>query len=308
MMKERATGHFLILVSALIFAFNYPISKWLLSNYLTPDFYISVRMLASCVLFWGLSLFLPGEPLSRKELGIFFLCALGGITGNQFLFIWGLSQTSPIDASVIMTARPIMVLVLSALILREAISRPKAAGVLLGAAGAAWLIIRSASPADGNASSSLSGNLLVFFSGIVYALYFVFSKPLSEKYQATTMMKWMFLFAAIQVLPFTLPAIIEAETLFLAQPDAKAWAAIAFVLFGTSFLGYLLIPMAVRRIRPTSASMYNTLHPIVAFFLAALLMQDVITFEKILATLAVAAGLYIVTLCESREFPEKKND
>lgn len=308
MIKENTIGHLLILASALIFAFNYPISKWLLSTYLTPDFYISLRMLASCALFWGLSLFLPKEPLSRKEIAVFFLCALGGITGNQFLFIWGLAKTSPIDASVIMTARPILVLILSALILRESVSRKKTAGVLLGAAGATWLVIQSAGPAGENVSSSLIGNLLVFGSGIVYSLYFVFSKPLSEKYRATTMMKWMFLFAAIQVLPFTAPAIANTETLFLAIPDAKAWAAIAFVIFGTSFLGYLLIPMAVRRIRPTSASMYNTLHPIVAFLLAAVLAQDVITFEKILAACAVVAGLYIVTRSEAREFPEDKND
>ncbi len=308
MTKERTIGHLLIFASALIFALNYPISKWLLSNHLTPDFYLSARLLVSCILFWSLSLFLPSEPLSRKEIGIFFLCSLGGITGNQFLFVWGLAQTSPIDASVIMTARPLLVLVLSALILREAVTRRKTLGVLLGAAGAVWLILQSARLDDANAASSLPGNLLVFGSGIVYALYFVFSKPLSEKYQATTMMKWMFLFAALQVLPFTVPAILNAETLVLAPLDAKAWAAMAFVFIGTSFLGYLLIPMAVRRIRPTTASMYNTLHPIVAFILAALLAQDVITPEKILATLAVISGLYIVTRSESQETPKTQHD
>lgn len=308
MAKERIIGHLLIFASALIFALNYPISKWLLSTHLTPDFYLSVRLIASCVLFWGLSLFLPGEKLSRREIGIFFLCSIGGITGNQLLFVWGLAQTSPIDASVIMTGRPILVLVFSALILREALTREKVIGVLLGAAGATWLIIQSTTPGSGNAASSLLGNLLVFASGIVYAIYFVFSKPLSEKYRATTMMKWMFLFATLQVLPFTVPAMASAETLLLAPLDVKAWAAIAFVFFGTSFLGYLLIPMAVRRIRPTTASMYNTIHPIVAFLLAALLAQDVVTPEKILATLAVLSGLYIVTRNESRELPKAKND
>lgn len=307
MTRERIIGHLLIFTSALIFALNYPISKWLLSTHLSPDFYLSVRLIVSCILFWGLSLFLPKEPLSQKEIGIFFLCSLGGITGNQLLFVQGLAQTSPIDASVIMTARPILVLVFSSLILREAVTRQKTLGVLFGAAGAAWLILQSATPAE-NTSSGLLGNLLVFGSGIVYALYFVFSKPLSEKYQATTMMKWMFLFAALQVLPFTLPAIANSETLLLAPLDANAWAAMIFVFFGTSFLGYLLIPMAVRRIRPTTASMYNTLHPIVACLLAVVLAQDVVTPGKILAALAVLSGLYIVTRSESRESSVQKND
>lgn len=295
MNKEQATGHLLIFISALIFGLNYPISKWLLSTHLTPEFYMCARMLVSCVLFWGLSLFLPREKLSLKEIGIFFLCAIGGVTGNQLLFVWGLDMTSPIDASVITSGRPIIVLLLSALILRERITRLKAAGVHVGAAGAIWLVLLSGGSRDGSAAS-LSGDLCIFASGFVYALYFVFSKPLAEKYQATTMMKWMFLAAAIQVLPFYLPAALSSENpLMLAPLNTQAVLAMIFVFLGTSFLGYLLIPMAVKRIRPTTASMYNNVHPIVACVLAVVLAQDTLSVEKILAALAILAGVYMVT-------------
>ncbi|MBQ7332304.1 MAG: DMT family transporter [Opitutales bacterium] len=294
MNKEQATGHLLIFTSALIFGLNYPISKWLLTTYLTPEFYMCARMIVSCALFWGLSLCVPREKLSLKEIGIFLLCSVGGVTGNQLLFVWGLDMTSPIDASVITSGRPIIVLLLSALILRERITRLKTAGVLLGAAGAIWLILLSGT--SGGNAASLAGDLCIFASGVVYALYFVFSKPLSEKYRAVTMMKWMFLFAAIQVLPFYVPAMLNAGTPpILAPLDAQAVAAMIFVFFGTSFLGYLLIPMAVRRIRPTTASMYNNLHPIVACVLAVALAQDTLSPEKILAALAILGGVYMVT-------------
>lgn len=294
MNKEQATGHLLIFISALIFGLNYPISKWLLTEYLTPEFYMCARMIVSCVLFWGLSLCVPREKLSLKEIGIFFLCSVGGVTGNQLLFVWGLDMTSPIDASVITSGRPIIVLLLSALILRERITRLKTAGVFTGAAGAIWLILLSGT--SGGNAASLAGDLCIFASGVVYALYFVFSKPLSEKYRAVTMMKWMFLFAAIQVLPFYVPAMINAGTPpILAPIDAKAAGAMIFVFFGTSFLGYLLIPMAVRHIRPTTASMYNNLHPIVACVLAVVLAQDTLSPEKILAALAILGGVYMVT-------------
>ena len=153
MNKEQATGHLLIFTSALIFGLNYPISKWLLTTYLTPEFYMCARMIVSCALFWGLSLCVPREKLSLKEIGIFLLCSVGGVTGNQLLFVWGLDMTSPIDASVITSGRPIIVLLLSALILRERITRLKTAGVLLGAAGAIWLILLSGT-SGGNAADS----------------------------------------------------------------------------------------------------------------------------------------------------------
>lgn len=294
MLSERTKGHLLIFTANLIFGINYAVSKWLLAGQLTPEFHTLARMVAACVLFWGISLFLPKEKLSLKEIGVLFLCSLCGVAGNQALFIWGLSMTSPIDASVITTGTPIIVMLLAAFILREPITWLKSSGVLVGAAGAVWLVLLSRTP-DGNASSSLAGNLCIFGSSFIYAVYFVFSKPLSVKYRAVTMMKWMFLFAVAEVLPITLPALIEPGGMFLTAPDWRTFAAMAYVLVGATFLAYMLIPMAVRYIRPTTASMYNYVQPIVACALAIVLAQDTFSWDKLLAAGTVFLGVFLVT-------------
>lgn len=303
-MSDRVKGHLLIFTANLIFGINYAVSKWLLAERLTPEFHTLARMLAACILFWGISLFLPREKLSLKEIGVLFLCSLCGVAGNQTLFIWGLSMTSPIDASVITTGTPIIVMLLAAFILREPITWLKAVGVFTGAAGAVWLVLLS-NTVGGNASSSLAGNLCIFGSSFIYAVYFVFSKPLSVKYQAVTMMKWMFLFAVLEVLPFTVPAMLRPGGMFLVPPDGETFAAMAYVLVGATFLAYMLIPMAVRHIRPTTASMYNYVQPIVACALAIILAQDRFSWEKLLAALIVFSGVYMVT--KSRRKPESPN-
>lgn len=294
MLSERAKGHLLIFAANLIFGINYAISKWLLAEQLTPEFHTLARMVAACILFWGVSLFLPQEKLTLKEIGVLFLCSLCGVAGNQALFIWGLSMTSPIDASVITTGTPIIVMILAAVILREPITRLKVAGVFTGAFGAVWLVLLSGA-VGGNAASSLAGNLCIFGSSFIYAVYFVFSKPLSVKYQAVTMMKWMFLFAVIEVLPITLPGILSPGGIFLTVPTWKTFAAMAYVLVGATFLAYMLIPMAVKRIRPTTASMYNYVQPIVACALAVILGQDAFSWEKLLAAIIIFVGVYLVT-------------
>lgn len=299
MTKERIQGHLLIFAANLIFGINYPISKWLLAGRLTPEFHTLARMVAACILFWGLSLFLPKEKLSLKEIGVLFACSLCGIAGNQSLFIWGLSMTSPIDASVITTGTPIIVMLFAAVFLREPITWLKTAGVLVGAGGAVWLVLLSAGDTE-NAVSSLAGNLCIFGSSFIYALYFVFSKPLSERYQSVTMMKWMFLFAVLEVAPLTVPAMLRPDGMFIVPPDTQTIAAMAYVLIGATFLAYLLIPMAVRRIRPTSASMYNYVQPIVACALAILVAQDTFTWSKLLAALIVFSGVYLVTQSKAR--------
>lgn len=299
MTRERIRGHLLIFSANLIFGINYPISKWLLDGRLTPEFHTLARMVSACALFWLLSLFMPREKLSLREIGILFLCSFCGIAGNQTLFIQGLSMTSPIDASVITAGTPIIVMLLAAVFLREPITRMKSGGVLLGAAGAVWLVLQSGK--GGNAAAaSFAGDACVLGSSLIYAVYFVFSKPLSEKYSAVTMMKWMFLFAVIEVAPLTLPTIVRPGGAFAAPPDARTFAGMAYVIFGATFLAYLLIPMAVRRIRPTTASMYNYVQPVVACALAILFAQDVFSAGKLLAAAAVFLGVYFVTKSKAR--------
>lgn len=299
MTRERIRGHLLIFSANLIFGINYPISKWLLDGRLTPEFHTLARMIGACALFWLLSLFMPREKLSLREIGILFLCSFCGIAGNQTLFIQGLSMTSPIDASVITAGTPIIVMLLAAVFLREPITRMKSGGVLLGAAGAVGLVLQSGQ--GGNAAAaSFAGDACVLGSSLIYAVYFVFSKPLSEKYSAVTMMKWMFLFAVLEVAPLTLPAIVRPGGAFAAPPDERTFAGMAYVIFGATFLAYLLIPMAVRRIRPTTASMYNYVQPVVACALAILFAQDVFSAGKLLAAAAVFLGVYFVTKSKAR--------
>lgn len=299
MTRERIRGHLLIFSANLIFGINYPISKWLLDGRLTPEFHTLARMIGACALFWLLSLFMPREKLSLREIGILFLCSFCGIAGNQTLFIQGLSMTSPIDASVITAGTPIIVMLLAAVFLREPITRMKVGGVLLGAAGAIGLVLQSGRSGDA-AAASFAGDARVLGSSLIYAVYFVFSKPLSEKYSAVTMMKWMFLFAVLEVAPLTLPAIVRPGGAFAAPPDARTFAGMAYVIFGATFLAYLLIPMAVRRIRPTTASMYNYVQPVVACALAILFAQDVFSAGKLLAAAAVFLGVYFVTKSKAR--------
>ena len=56
--------------------------------------------------------------------------------------------------------------------------------------------------------------------------------------------------------------------------DGQELGAIFFVLFGATFVPYLLIPLALKRIRPTTVSMYNYIQPIVASFIAVFIGQD----------------------------------
>jgi len=295
----------LILIVNILFAINITISKSLLPDQISPEGLTLLRMLFASVMFWITSLFTTREHVTRKDLGLLFLCSMTGIALNQGLFLFGLSQTSPIDASIISTSSPIFVMILAAIVLKEPITRLKAFGVMLGATGAIALILSSIQVATGQ--SNLFGNLLCITSSFSYSIYLVIAKPITQRYSSVTMMKWMFLFAAIVISPFTYQNLLDTPA-FHGAISFQNIASILYVLIGATFIPYLLIPMSLKRIRPTTMSMYNYIQPMGASTIAIIIGQDTFSIVKLIAAAFVFGGVYMVTQSKSREDIEKAKE
>jgi drug/metabolite transporter (DMT)-like permease len=231
-------------------------------------------------------------------------CALLGITVNQTFFIFGLERTSPIDAGLIATLNPLLVMLIAAAVLKEPITWKKACGVFVGACGALLIIWHSAVSGAGDKEGSLSGNLFCLLSVISYCVYLVISRPIARRYSPVTLMKWMFLFATVMLFPFGAGDMLDAPVF----SSVGTWGALLdllYVLVGATFLAYLFIPVALKRIRPTTISMYNYLQPIVAGVAAIIIGQSVLTWDKPVATVLIFAGVYLVTRSKSRADVER---
>lgn len=293
--SQRLQGHAAILTVNIFFGLNMPVAKSILGSDVSPELFTLLRVAAAGVFFWGLSLFLPKEPIAKKDFWMLLFCALTGIALNQGLFIFGLSRTSPLDAGVIVTLTPIFVLILAALILKDPITRLKIAGVALGMGGALMLVLSAAGRGQtGAPSGNAWGDLIIAASGVAYALYFVFGKDLALRYTPVTMLKWMMLFSTIMMLP-VLWSKAFAPGAFDWVDSPSVWARVGYLIaFGTIAV-YLLIPFALKRMRPTTMSMYNYVQPIVACAVAIAIGQDSATISKFVAAALVFAGVALVT-------------
>jgi drug/metabolite transporter (DMT)-like permease len=305
MTTEKWKGHGLILIANIFFAINLPISKYLIPEHVAPEALTLLRSIFGCIMFWLVSLFIKQEKVDYKDLGLLFLCALCGFAFNSTLFMTGLNLTSPVDASIIATAGPIYVMLLAALILKEPITLQKAFGVLLGVGGAALMILTSAQSYDRN-EHGVDGAVRIVLSNLLYSIYVVLSRPLSKRYSAITIMKWMFLFSTIILIPFMYRDAMATPALHRDTWMWKEAGALAYVLVFATFIPYMMIPMALRRLRPTTVSMYNYIQPIIASFIAVIAGQGSFTLWKIIATLLVFSGVYFVTQSKSREDVERE--
>lgn len=276
-----------------------PLSKMAMSNpAISSWILVSFRVMGAAIAFWIASLFVKNEKVPLRDLMLLAVGSLLGIIMNQGVFILGISYTSPINASIVTTTLPIVVMVLAAIYLKEPITWLKFGGIVVGISGA-LLLITTSSSAHGTIAgeNNLLGIGLCFFSQFCYATYFVLFKKTISKYHPVTLMKWMFLFASMIYLPLNMRQLVSAD--FSAVP-ANIFYNIAFVVFGGTFFGYLMIPIGQKNLRPTVATMYNNVQPIVASIATIYWGMDTFGWNKIGSILLVFAGVYMVTRSRAR--------
>ena len=301
MERGALKGHGALLLANVIWGLNSPICKTVLLSPENPEglnhFALTVyRLVGAFLLFWLASAFLPRERVAWRDLGGLFIASLFGIQLDQILFLWGLSLTSPINVSIIATTVPILTMILAMFFLREPITPLKTGGVLLGAAGAVLLILISSRGESGG--GSIAGDIITLVSSVCYAIYLTACRKVILKYSPVTTMKWMFFFAAIVVVVLYHRPALEVD--FPAVP-ARVWGGAAFAIVLSTFLAYLMVPIAQHYLRPTVISMYNYVQPVASVLFTVVLGLDVFGFTKAAAAGCIFLGVWLVTMSKSRK-------
>ena len=254
------------------------------------------RMVGAAACFWLLSLFCKHEQVDHRDMLKIFFASLFALVFNQGVYIFGLSMTSPIDASIVTTTLPIVTMIVAALYLKEPVTNKKVLGIFVGAMGALILIMSSGHAGSGG--GSIAGDLLCLTAQISFSVYLTVFKGLSQKYSPVTMNKWMFVYASMCYIPFSYHDIASIQWEGI---SAAALAQVGYVVVGGSFLAYICIMTAQRLLRPTVVSMYNYMQPIVASAVTVIIGMAAFNLEKGIAIALVFLGVYIVTQSKSRK-------
>lgn len=301
MKTNELKGHLAMLGANMMWGLMAPVSKFVLQSGMVNAVALTTfRMVGAAFLFWIASLFTKKESVPRKDLIKLFFAALLAIVFNQGSYIFGVSLTSPINASIITTTAPILTLVIAAVYLKEPVTGKKVGGIFIGALGALLLVLSSQQTSTATAhanGSNVWGDLLCVLAQLSFSLYFVLFKGLIGRYSPVTLMKWMFTYASLCTIPFSFSHVCVID--YAALP-ADLYFGIAQVVIGGTFISYLLIPVGQHNLRPTVAIMYNYVQPIVASLVAVLWGMDSFGPLKTVAVVLVFSGVYIVTQSKSR--------
>lgn len=277
-------------IVSIIYGVTFTIAKDVMPAYIDAFGFILLRVGGSMMLFWGTWLFMPKEKIALNDFPRIIAAAFFGVAFNMLTFFKGLSLTSPISAAVIMVSTPMIVLVLSALLMKERMKKRMVLGIILGLLGTTFLILYGKS--IGNASNAGLGNFLVLVNAISYGFYLIIVKKLMHTYHAFTFVKWIYLFGFLMVLPFGWSEFSSVNWTLV--PVAIFWK-ISFVVVISTFITYLLNLLSMKELKPTTVAVFIYLQPLFATIFAIGLGKDELSWVKIGAALLIFAGVYLVT-------------
>lgn len=293
MLSKRLSAHLALLFCNIIWACDYPFYNLVLGRYVTPLAMVTASLAVAALLSLVPLLWERPERVEPKDrIKIIGAALLMGVT-RKLCMMYGLTATSPIDGSIISTSTPLLVLILSVVLGVERFTKMRSLGLLMGMAGTLAIILLSNNGATAGSAKHYAalGNLLIFTSSCVSALYMVWYKGLVSKYRITTLLRWIYCLSAVVMLPFGAHEVIAID---FGSMHTLILCATLFVLIVPTYLPNLLLNLSLKSLPPTVSSIYSYLQPIVATGLAVAMGLDRLRADTILFAVVVFAGVAIV--------------
>ena len=289
-MSKNIKVHAALTTAGLIYGANYVIAKSIMPDYIAAFGLIVIRVACASILFWIFHrIFIKEKIKHTRDYRKFFFLAIFGVGVNMLAFFKGLELTSPVNASIIMTLVPVIVLIGAYFTTKEKITPLKLSGITLGATGAILLITSGDVSLE---NSRFLGDILIIINATFYGMYLVLVKPIMQRYHAVTVVKWIFILGLFMVTPFGFQDVLAVK--WSAIPF-NIWFSILFVIFGTTFSTYLLTAWALQHVNSSVAGAYIYLQPVFATLIAYFFANETLNIEKLIFAALIFMGVYLVS-------------
>ena len=289
-MSPQIKAHLGLLATNLFFAINVSAIKYFTTEGFSGPYGLNlVRSFVCVILFW-LLFFINGrkKKIDKKDIVRFILCAFSALAANQMLFMKGVSLTYPIHASLLLLITPILITFFAAWVLKEKITSLKLIGLFLGISGACVLIMSGESSPNG--SDILLGDLLVIVSTVLYTIYFILVKPLMQKYSTMDVMRWVFTFGFIMILPLGWN---EFDQIPWNEFKLNEYLVLFMIVIPGTFLAYIFNAYGIKKLSASTAGTYIYSQPVFAVIIATIFLRESLELYKIIAGIIIFTGVFL---------------
>ena len=281
--------YFLMLLVVVCWASNIIAGKEALTGF-DPLALAQLRVLGTAVVF--VILFLATGRMRRLQLSrrnwLFLVAmAFNGIALNQLCFIGGMARTTVAHTGLIVALGPVMVLVIAVVIRLEGLTVWKFAGMMIAFAGVGILTADKAGQGSGG---HWLGDLILLASVLVFAIFTILMKEVTNQFDALTLNTLIFGLGAIMMLPFCARAVIATNWAAL---RLEAWWGLAFLVVFGSVISYLLFAYVLTELAASRAAAFNYLQPVIASGLGIWVLSERLTSKVLVGGALILAGVYL---------------
>jgi drug/metabolite transporter (DMT)-like permease len=278
----------LLVLCNLFWAGNYVFGKFVVSE-MTPLGLTFTRWLFASVILMVTAHFWEKPEWSKvlKEWPSLIGLAVFGLMGYNLLLYYALHFTSPTNASLVNSFNPGLIAVVSAVYLREKVSRMQVFGILVSFLGV-LSIMTSGNLLKVFTMHYNSGDVLMILAVTSWTVYSMIGKKLTSVPPITST-ALSGVIAALIMAPFAL-----SQGLDLASLSPVAMTGVAYIAIFPSVCSFIFWNLGVREIGASKAGIFLNLNPVFTASISWLLGQR-ITGVQVLGGLLVFAGVYITT-------------
>ena len=203
-----------------------------------------------------------------------------------FCYFHAISMMSLSVAAILLYTAPMIVMLLSAVLFREKITRIKVAAVVLAFAGCCLV-----SGIGTDTVLTVRGLLFGLGSGLGYALYTIFSRyALQKGYSSSTINFYSCLFAAAGAFTIWRPAgLFGAMT---SSVPAMIWCLATGVL--SCFVPYMLYTYSLTGLENSRASVLASVEPVVASLVGVFFYHEILTVPSLIGILLVLSAILLL--------------
>ncbi len=235
------------------------------------------------------------QPIKRPDWALLIVSSMLGLVLNQLLFTKGLSLTTAINATLLSTTIPVFTLLVGVMLGTDRVTLRRLAGIALAASGVIYLI----GPGRTQFSAATrTGDMLIVSNSLCYGAYIAVSKNLMKRYNALTVITWLFVIGCVVAVP---AGAFSLAHITLGSISWRVWLAILYIIVLPTAGAYYLSGWALARVPPSTVAVYVYLQPLFAFAVAPIILGESLSIHTVIASLLIFAGVLVVTRRKRKE-------
>ncbi len=287
-MFRKRLPYFFVIIAAALWGTIGIYGKYLSAAGFSTLQIVSVRAFVSALSIF-LFLLVRDRRLLRIEVKDFPYFIGTGIISIVF-FNWcyfiAIEKTSLSVAAILLYTAPAFVMIFSAVLFKEKMTRRKVTALVLTFAGCVLVTMFTKGTSHG---ISVSGILAGLGSGLGYALYSIFGRYALKKYDSYTVTLYTFVFASAFLLP---TSNIKGTILLLHNQSVLVYAVLLGVL--ATVLPFVLYTKGLSQLETSKASIIATIEPVVAAIIGIAFFREPVSLSKVTGILLVIFAVSIL--------------